>query len=338
MSKRVRNILIAALVIFVLGAFLVWQYFLNRIPPYEAGTVGNTSGNLLNGGLFCEDDGKIYFANPYDQNTLYSMDTDLTNAKKIFDDNVSYLNVAGKYVFYTKRNDKKTVDSDAFMSLSTTGLYRITKNGRKLGRLYNDPTQVACLYGNSVYYQHYDQKKGLLLYSAAIDGSEDTQILDEPCAPYIVEDNSIYYTGMKEDHAIRRVGTNGGSSEVLLDGNFTGLSKQGDYLYFLDMEDNYSLKRMPLAGGSVETLISDRLATYNVSRQKDVVYCQIDNGKENGLYEYDLSSGSLNLLASGDYNYLNLTEEYLFYEEFDQSKAYVLNLATNSSEELKLED
>jgi len=59
------------------------------------------------------------------------------------------------------------------LSLSTTGLFRITKNGTDLSRLYEDPTQVACLYGNHVYYQHYDHKKGLELYSAKIDGSKN---------------------------------------------------------------------------------------------------------------------------------------------------------------------
>ncbi len=43
--------------------------------------VGNTSGNLLNGGLFCEYDGKIYFANPNDYNRLYVMNSDCTDIK-----------------------------------------------------------------------------------------------------------------------------------------------------------------------------------------------------------------------------------------------------------------
>lgn len=338
MSKRVRSVLIWALVILAVAAIILFQYLMSRVAAYEEGTTGNTSGNLLNGGLFCEDDGKIYFANPYDQNTLYVMDTDLTNPEQISDDNVSYLNVAGKYIFYTKRNDKKTVDSDALMSFSTTGLYRIKKNGSQMARLYDDPTQVACLYGNTVYYQHYDQEEGLLLYAAAVDASEDTLLLEEACAPYVVCNNEIYYTGMETDHAIRKISIQGGDSEVVADGSFTSLTMEGDYLYFMDMNADYALKRMPVSGGTIETLVSERLATYNVAPGGDTLYCQIDNGTDNGLYEYDLSGGSLHLLQSGDYNYLNITRDYLFFQEYDQSKAYVLDLATNSCEELSFSD
>ena len=80
-------------------------------------------------------------------------------------------------------------------------------------------------------------------------------------------------------------------------------------------------------------LISDRLATYNVSENGRTIYCQIDNGTANGLYEYDIDSNTLTLITAGDYNYLNLTTNYLFYQTFDQSKLYVLNLASGATSE-----
>lgn len=334
MKKKSKNILIISVVlVIILGLFLSF-YFLKRIKLYDNDNItGNTSGNLLNGGLFCETGDTIYFANPYDQNMLYSMNSDLSNVKKVSDDNVSYLNIAGKYMFYTKRNDKKRIDSDTFMALSCTGLYRADLNGNNVSHLYKEPTQVARLLGNYVYYQHYDQKKGLLLYRAKIDGSEDKMLLEDSCAPYAAANGTIYFTGSTKDHAIHSIKTDGSNDTTVLSGNYTGLSMQGDYLYFMDMSDNYSLKRVAVSGGNPETLISDRLATYNVSENGNTIYCQIDNGSENGLYEYDITSGSLNLLSSGDYNYLHLTNEYLFYETFDQSKLYILDLATNQSEE-----
>lgn len=317
---------------------IIFFHFFHKVTLYDdENTTGNTSGNLLNGGLFCENGNTIYFANPYDQNMLYSMNSDLGNVRKVSDDNVSYLNIAGKYMFYTKRNDKKQIDSDTFMALSCTGLYRANLNGDNVTHLYKDPTQVARLLGNYVYYQHYDAKKGLLLYRAKIDGSEDKMLLEDSCAPYAASDGMLYFTGSTKDHSIHSISTDGSNDTIIQNGNYTALSMQGDYLYFMDMADNYSLKRIPVSGGEPETLISDRLATYNVSETGNTVYCQIDNGTNNGLYEYDITSGSLNLLASGDYNYLHLTNEYLFYEAFDQSKLYILDLASNQSEEWKWE-
>lgn len=334
-SKKNYLILAAAIVIIVAAALIF--HFNSGVKLYDSDTItGNTSGNLLNGGLFCQSGKTIYFANPYDENTLYSMDADLSHVKKLSKDNVSYLNVAQNYMFYTKRNDKKELDSDAFLALSSTGLYRANTKGSSIARLYDDPTQVACLYGNNIYYQHYDQKKGLLLYAASIDGKKDKLLLEEPCAPTAVDNNTIYFTGSKNDHSIHSMNLDGSGNQILLDGNFAGLSKQGEYLYFLDMNANYSLKRMPASGGNVETLISDQLATYNVSQDGNTVYCQIDNGSKNGLYALDIPSMSLQRIASGNYNYLHLTSDYLFYEEFDQSKLYVMNLGNSSTKELKL--
>jgi len=337
MKTKGKNIATVCLIVIIVAFFAV-SHFMQKVKLYDdEATTGNTSGNLLNGGLFCEHGDTIYFANPYDHNMLYSMDTSLGNVKQISKDAASYLNIAGKYMFYTKRNDKKKIDTDSFLALSNTGLYRANLKGTGIAQLYDDPTQVATLYGNYIYYQHYDQQDGLMLYVSKIDGSSDTMLLNDACAPYAIQDNTIYYTGYRTDHAIHSIGINGGSSNTLLDGNYTALTLQNGYLYFLDMDDGYSLKRMHLDGSNVETLVSEQLATYNVSQDGNTVYCQIDNGSDNGLYELDAASKSLNLLASGDFNYLHLTTDYLFYESFDQGSVYVLDLATNQSTEWKWE-
>ena len=146
-----KNIVISCIAVIAIVGIFVLFYWMRKVHLYDdESTTGNTSGNLLNGGLFCEVDDKIYFANPYDQNMLYSMNSDLSKVKKLSDDNVSYLNGAGQYLFYTKRNDKKDIDSDSFMALKSTGLYRTNLNGKDVARLYDDPTQVACLFCNNV--------------------------------------------------------------------------------------------------------------------------------------------------------------------------------------------
>ena len=333
-----KNIVISCIaVIAIVGIFFMF-YWVKRVKLYDDDSItGNTSGNLLNGGLFCELDDKIYFANPYDQNMLYSMNSDLTNVSKLSDDNVSYLNAAGNYLFYTKRNDKKDIDSDSFMALKSTGLYRTNLKGKNIARLYDDPTQVACLFGNNIYYQHYDQTEGLQLYAAKIDGSSDTQLLKDACAPYAISNQTIYFIGYRTNPSIHTMRIDGSADTILLNGNFTALTIQGDYLYYMDMDDNYSLKRISVSGGEPEALVSERLATYNVSEDGNTVYCQVDNGTDNGIYELDLNSKSLNLVVSGDFNYLHLTSNYLFYESFDQSALYILDLATNQPEEWKWE-
>ncbi len=333
--KRILIYIISAAFIGVIIYLLLTS---GKITMYkDESTTGNTSGNLLNGGLFCENDGKIYFANPYDSNKLYCMDSDLSNVKKLFDDRVSYLNSAGKYIFYTKRNDQLENDGNALLSLSTTGLFRITTSGHSPAKLYDDPTQVVCLFGNNIYYQHYDQKKGLELYSTKIDKSEEKRILSEAAAPYAVSNGKIYYTGWDKEHNINSINIDGTGRQVIHEGNFTSLTRQGDYLYFMDMGKDYCLCRIPIEGGTVETIVNQRIATYNVAEDGSAVYYQIDNGNDNGLYKLDLTNNNSSLILSGNYNYLNITSNYLFFESFDQSELYTYNFASQSVNPLNIE-
>ena len=92
-------LLIIALVLFF-GGLTAVNYFTGIVQENPSGTVGNHAGNLYNNGLFCEHDGKVYFSNPYDENTLYVMNPDETDIKKIGTVGVTSLNAGGKYIYY----------------------------------------------------------------------------------------------------------------------------------------------------------------------------------------------------------------------------------------------
>lgn len=331
---RNRIIAVAAIVLIVGGfCFLRWQ---TRVKPYsDESTTGNTSTNLLNGGLFTKSGDKIYFANPYDENSLYSMDSDLSHVKKIHDDYVSYINAAGDYIFYTRRNDKKGHLGNALLSFSTTGLYRIHTNGHSLGQLYRNPTQTANLLGNHLYYQHYDDKEGLQLFCVGIDGKKDTMLLDEGASPTVIIDNTIYYTGIDSDHNIHRISTEGGSPTVVCEGNFTSLSYANGYLYCMDMDNDYTLCRLNPDGSELKHLVQDRIATYNISSDGSTIYYQIDNGTDNGLYAMDSETETQTELRPGNFNYFHVIDNYLFFEDFDGSAAYVMDTSTEKIEDFE---
>lgn len=334
MKKRtiLKRIFTGIISIIIIAIVIVLMLNKEKVKLYsDSSTTGNTSCNLLNGGLFTQADNVIYFANPYDDNKLYKMNANLTKVKKLYNDKVSYLNAAGNYIFYTRRNDKLKTTGNALLSLSTTGLFRITKNGTELGRLYEDPTQVACLYGNNVYYQHYDHKKGLELYSTKIDGSESKLLKAEAIAPYSVSGNTIYYSGWKKDHNIHSMNISGSEQKVIYNGNCTSVVKTGDYIYFLDMDLNYNLCRIGLDGGTAEVIIQNKLATYNITNDGNIIFYQIDDGRQNGLYMYDLSSGINEQIVSGDFNFIHIISDYVFYEKYDGSTAYYYNMATGDN-------
>lgn len=333
-STKRRNWILGILLI-ILGIGIITLFLrLNRVKMYDdPSTVGNSSANLLNGGFFAENGNTIYFANPYDQNTLYSMNQDLKKIKKLNGDNVSYINAADPYLFYTRRNDKKKHDADALLNLNTTGLYRTNKKGSEQRVLYNGATQGLCLLGNSIYYQHYDKEKGLQLYSVRIDGDNETMLLEESVSSNCIQDNTIYFTGMQNDHYIYSMNTDGTNKQVIYDGNCTSLSLVDNWLYFMDMANDYTLCRIRTDGSELTRLTPQRIATYNTDGS--TVYYQVDNGSDNGLYSMELDSGTSHLLQTGNFNYIHLLSNYLFFETYDASAAYVMNLDNEQIEEFK---
>lgn len=332
-QHRLRNRILLVLVVFALAGCLGVLRWNSSVHYYsDESTTGNTSTNLLNGGLFAKSGDMIYFANPYDQNSLYSMDTELKHIKKLYNDYTSYINAAGKYIFYTRRNDKKGNESKALFSFSTTGLYRLNTSGQGLKQLYKEPSQTLNLLGNHIYYQRYDQKEGLQLFRVGIDGKKDTMLLKEGAAPVIAND-TIYYTGVDRDHNIHKLPVSGGSPSVVYEGNFTGLSYVNGFLYCMDMDNDYTLCRLDLSTQEMTHLTQVRIATYNVSNDGSTVYYQVDNGKDNGLYVLDTNSGAQTELRSGNYNFYHIIDNYLFFEEFDGSAAYVMNLSNEQIED-----
>lgn len=338
-KKNKKAIIIGSLIFIAFVASLIIMRIRSQVSLYkDTHTVGNTSGNLLNGGLFAESDGKIYFANPKDNGTLYVMGQDLKDPKQLYNDNVSYLNVAGDYLFYTRRNDKRHSQGDAMLSLSKTGLFRLNISGTRLGKLYDAPTQTVSLYGNYLYYQRYDKKEGLQLGKAKIDGDSDEVIVKEGIAPYSIQDDKIIYAALNNDHMIHSMRIDGSEQSIIFDGNATNVIRVGQHIYFMDMDQNYALCRVKLDGSEPEVLESRRVATYNVDGSEQMIYYQVDDGKENGLYGMNLDSQITEKVQDGDYNFIHLTKDYLFCESFDQNEVYVMKIGGAGLKNLKLPD
>ena len=96
------------------------------------------------------------------------------------------------------------------------------------------------------------------------------------------------------------------------------------------MEQDYSLCVCDLDGENRRTIVFDRIATYNIDAEEQTCFYQIDDGEKNGLYEMDIDSGESTLLQSGDYNFLHLIGDYLFFESYDGADLYVYDRYSGS--------
>ena len=81
MKNNKKNLLIIGGIFLALIVVVILLSFKSSVKKLPEDTIGNTAGNLNNGGLFCEYDGKVYFSNAYDSGTLYVMNPDETGVK-----------------------------------------------------------------------------------------------------------------------------------------------------------------------------------------------------------------------------------------------------------------
>jgi len=168
MPNKLKTRLITGFMIVLVIAAAAAYLYLNRTIYNPEGVRGNTAGNLNNNGMYCEYDGKIYFANPYDRNRLYVMNSDCSNISKLNDDTVCSINVYGKYIYYVRNNFSPETMTMVFRG-QLLGVIRTNLDGKKPASLYDSVAGVINLYGNDLYYQHYSNDEGFSFYKVKIE-------------------------------------------------------------------------------------------------------------------------------------------------------------------------
>lgn len=309
-------------------------FLANRTVKNDPDDIGNTACNLLNGGLFCEDGDKIYFSNPDDNGALYVMNSDMSNLKMLYNDNCTYINTTNHYVVYVRENHKRTIEnSDQFLNLNSTGVYRVDKkNGKNIKQLYQKPAGLTSLKGNYVYYQHYNPDEGLHFYQIMLDGSKEKKISEEAIIPSSILGNTMYYNGVGEDHNIYTMSLPGGSSSLLYEGNCYYPVATSQYIYFLSLSNHYAIVRMNLDGTNPEFIVKERCSFFNLSPDEKYLYYQVDGGDNNRLCRMNLDTLTSEVIREGDFNSIHVTKNYVFFKEFSSNQIFYITSATGAIE------
>ena len=128
--KKKTPFLVLFLLLTIAAALGIYRHLSEKTKFNETYVNGNVAGNLYNSGLFCENDGTIFFSNPADENKLYSMNSDGSNVKKLCDDTALSINADANYVYYVRNNQKKDPDTAfSFLNINTNSLCRIRRTG-----------------------------------------------------------------------------------------------------------------------------------------------------------------------------------------------------------------
>ncbi len=320
MNKTLKRILTLTILISAAAALVILTLFLNHIPENEAALAGNTGGNLYNGGLFCEADGKVYFANSYDYGSLYSMNVDETGIKKLLSSNAYSINTDGRFLYYCQ--SAAASGSGLGYLRSADGLYRCRANGNSAVLLEGSSVIAASLCGNDLYYLKRDPGKDVTflspdpnsLFKMGIDGNEEMRVLDYHADPSSFVNGRIYFTGSGTDHYLRELDVATGAVTDVLQINVYHPVYDDGYLYFMDTEQNYRLCRYSLSGNQTEILTADRVDTYNI--KDGIIFYQKNSSDDPALIRMNSDGSNPETVAAGNYTKINMTSIHAYYQEF----------------------
>ncbi|MBE5881495.1 MAG: DUF5050 domain-containing protein [Lachnospiraceae bacterium] len=313
MTSKKKVVLITTIILVLLIALYIINDYQKRVPQNPEGTVGNTAGNLNNGGYFCESDGMVYFANAYDGGTLYCMNPDESEVKKLNRSEVSQLNAAGKYLYYYQKNSSSYPDF-SFL-IRTYGLYRTNKKGRDPVCLDKSDCGNVSLADNTLFYtKPVDGAQTLHLFAIGTDKKNAREVADYLVNPSSVSEGTIYYNGTESDHYLYAYDTLTGQESLIKEYNMWFPTLHGQSIYFLDLESDYELCRYNLYDDTMTVLTTDRVESFNLTAQ--YIYYQTIDTDTPALMRMGLDGSNPELVSEGVYRDINVTSQYVYFRSY----------------------
>ncbi len=315
MTTKQKNILILSITGVVLILVLVIVLLAGRIPMNPDGVIGNTPGNLNNGGYFCESDGRIYFANAYDNYALYSMNPDETDLRKLSKNSVSSINAGGNYLYYSMVSNAN--GSGLGFMRRTSGIYRSNLKGKSVECLERCHIVSMQLSGSFLYYEKYDNNDGVSLEKMRIDKKDQQSLAEEIINPNGLTDGRIYYAGTAEDHYLHVWDTSTDTTSTLWEYNVWEPIYQNGYVYFMDVSNNYRLCRYSMSENVVEVLTDERIDLFNV--YDNYIYYQTNSETAPALKRMYLDGSNPEIIKEGVFQNINITSSYVYFNSFHES-------------------
>jgi hypothetical protein len=285
----------------------------NRVKENPDDLIGNTAGNLNNGGYFCESDGVVYFANAYDEGTLYRMNSDESEIQKISKSEVAYLNVGGDYLYYYQKNSSAASSLGFVVHMS--GLYRCKTNGQNVVCLDKSDCKSVVLAGNTLYYDKpVDGKTSLCLFRVDTNKANLQQVTDYLLNPVCTSGGLLYYNGTVENHYLYTMDTATMTESLLASCNAWYPVLYGNYIYYLDTDNDYRLCRYSLSDQSLTVLADARVDFFNLSQ--NYIYYQTNDENAPALMRMLLDGSSPEVVAEGIYSDINITSDYVYFHSY----------------------
>lgn len=311
MNKTAKTVLISVICVLLLGALGLAGIFANRVSMNPNGTVGNSAGNINNGGLFCEYNGRVYFSNAADHGCLYSMNPDETDVKLLNKMEVRNILAGGKYLYFYQAGS--TSESGLGQIAGVRSFCRSGLNGSSVTTLTRDPVVTGQLVNNYLYLLT-ASSSGTSFYKLKIDKSEQVDLASYQINPACAGDGIIYYNGTQDDHYLYALNTANDVVTELWRGNLWYPALDGNYIYYMDVANDYRLCRYSLSMNEVQVLTNDRVDCFNVGN--GYIYYQKNDSVSPQLRCMRTDGSDNHTVAEGNFTSINMTSRYVYFQPF----------------------
>ena len=329
MNKALK-IIIPIVMVLAIAGLVTGNYFSERVVDNDISTIGNTPGNLYNGGVFCENGDKIFFSNPSDEGCLYSMNKDLTGIKKLSENVVSYINSAGNFIYYTKNNGSSSTNASVVFRGEIYGVVRCKLNGKSSKTLYSGYSSDLSLTGNTLLFTNTEDGADVTS-TISIKGEDKAIINRQKISVFSVANGKGFYSSTVDNHNINYIDAATGLISEYYEGNTYMASIYNNKLYFIDLSDDYSLVCVDMLSGTQNTITSDHVVNYNV--YENTVYYQIEE-PVHALMKINVDGTGRLQLMEGDFSSISCTSSYSFFRKYDTNDIYYTETETGSVLEL----
>ena len=320
-QKKLRKSTIIFAVIFIIIVLIIIAcntIFKKKFQKNPPEAVGNTAGNISNGGDFCEYDGYIYYSNPADKNRLYRMKTDGTGSVKLSDDTVHNINVYGDYIFYSKQT-KNIAGGISF------GISRCRLNGKDIESLSLDVISEMILAGNTLYYLGSNDRELNHVFTYDIITGKTDKLSDDAYSPVNINNQKMYYANVKNNHYIYCYDINNGSTSEFLKTDAYRVNTTDRYTYYIDLRNNYSLIKVDNFTKESQTVFegekNSKCVNYNV--YDDVIFYIVQGTDNYNLYRINADGTNNELVVTDTIKGVYCTSKYSFATVSNSTKIYM---------------
>ncbi len=319
MKDTVKKALGISIFVLILGGIMLSVILDNRAYINPDTYVGNTAGNLNNGGKFCDTEKKVFFSNAYDNGSLYIMNPDETGLKRVSGIRASYIN-ADEHFVYFESNDLSAASGLGGLAVPSIGIFKMNHGGGKSGNIVRENVRGLTLIGNNIYYVKDTKETGITFNSMDVNKKEETLLLKQEVNPGCTDGRNIYFTNFATDMGLYRYDvTTGGMSMVTAERAYNP-QIQGEYIYYMDIADDYHICRMKMSDGTSETLGDDRVDMFLVVGGK--IFYQKSSQDSPALMIMNTDGSGASTVMEGVYKGLSAAGYYVYFYTFNDDAIY----------------